>query len=108
MTSSIRSVKRESTDISHDDDTLEQSCDARKTSSSEVVVKKFYPCDMCPAHFGMESDLDRHIEDAHKGGMYVCDHCGMVKWTRETITQHLQDVHPDKPPTFEMRRKVYP
>jgi len=73
---------------------------------SNSVASKFFPCDNCPAHFRSQSALDIHIADAHESEMYICEYCRIVKWSHESMSQHLRDVHPDKPAMSEKKRKV--
>ena len=65
-------------------------------------TKKFHPCDTCPAHFETELELKQHASIAHSTGTYICPYCHIVKWNKDSISNHLKESHPDKPLEFKL------
>jgi hypothetical protein len=67
----------------------------------ESAFPKFFPCDICPAHFNLQSELDTHIVKTHSG-VFMCQHCRLVTQDKESMEKHQQNEHALRVPAFEI------
>lgn len=67
------------------------------------VVKHFrqkhdsYFCDMCKVHFPDKSDMQLHVRLTHSQKMRTCTECDEVFRSRQSLDNHLEFFHSDKP-----------
>jgi len=70
-------------------------------SCNDSTFTKFYPCDLCPAHFSLQSMLDSHIVSSH-AGVFMCQYCRLVTQDKETMEKHQQTEHAFRVPGYEV------
>lgn len=74
-----------------------------RSSSQLHVVKHFrqkhdsFFCDMCKVHFFDKSDMQLHVRLTHNQKMRTCAECDEVFRSRQSLDNHLEFFHTDKP-----------
>jgi hypothetical protein len=67
------------------------------------VVKHFrqkhesFFCDMCKVHFFDKSDMQLHVRLTHSQKMRSCAECDEVFRSKQSLDNHLEFFHSDKP-----------
>lgn len=87
----------------HNDDEEEENTEMSKSIHEKVIIlvkngEETFVCTQCEAEFTKKCDVVRHIVHQHetsKSQLYRCQLCVYRTNNSESLTEHLQNVHPN-------------